>query len=388
MKIQENKLNKEQLEQLKMMFVEAKWLKNAILQWSRENPENRISQYDTKKKTVVHKDKDMNDVEVELKYLPAQVKQCVQSEMIASLKTMKALEKKGLQKGGKLKFVKKVSSLNLKQYDISHKILSSKRIRIAGVKGTILVNGLDQFVDIPGIEYANAKLLNTPSGYYVQFTTYIDKDKTEHKETNGETIGIDFGCETSLSLSTGEKINVQIQESERIKRLSKKMNRRQKKGSKNWYRTVRLIQKQYQKQTNRKNDMANKIVASLNEYDVVVIQDELLHAWHKGGHGKKVQHSVLGTVKAKLKQNPKTVVLDKSMPTTKLCSNCGRFNDSIKLWDRTFRCQCGVEEDRDVHAAENMVWFYENNVGVGRTNLKRVEIEALVDSALNRISQL
>ena len=81
-----------------MMFVEAKWLKNAILQWSRENPENRISEYDTKKKTVIHKDKDMNDVEVELKYLPAQVKQCVQSEMIASLKTMKALEKKGLQK--------------------------------------------------------------------------------------------------------------------------------------------------------------------------------------------------------------------------------------------------------------------------------------------------
>ena len=387
-KIQENKLSSCQKDELKMMFVEAKWLKNAILQWSRDNPENRISEYDTKKKTVVHKDKDMNDVEVELKYLPAQVKQCVQAEMISSIKTMIKLEKKGLQKGGKLKFVKKVKSLNLKQYGISHKILSSKRIRIAGVSGSIRVNGLEQFVDIPGIEYANAKLLNTPSGYYVQFTTYIDKDKTEHKETNGETIGVDFGCQTSLTLSSGEKINVQIQESERIKRLSKRLNRRQKKGSKNWYRTVSLIQKEYQKQTNRKRDRANKIVASLNEYDVVVIQDEQLPLWHKGGHGKKVQHSVLGTVKAKLKQNPKTVVLDKSMPTTKLCSSCGRFNDSIKLWDRTFRCQCGVEEDRDLHAAENMVWFYENNVGVGRTELKRVEVEALVDSAISRISQL
>ena len=95
-KIQENKLNKEQLEQLKMMFVEAKWLKNAILAWNKENPDNEISKYDTKQKTVIHKDKDMNDVEVELKYLPAQMKQCVQSEMIASLKTMKRLEKKGL----------------------------------------------------------------------------------------------------------------------------------------------------------------------------------------------------------------------------------------------------------------------------------------------------
>ena len=34
--------------------------------------------------------------------------------------------------------------------------------------------------------------------------------------------------------------------------------------------------------------------------------------------------------------------------------------------------------DRDVHASKNMVWFYENNVGVERTNIKRVEMEALV----------
>ncbi len=128
--------------------------------------------------------------------------------------------------------------------------------------------------------------------------------------------------------------------------------------------------------------MANKIVASLNEYRRIVIQDERLHAWHKGGHGKAVQHSVLGAVKAKLKQKAKTVVLDSSIPTTKLCTKCGRFNDEMSLWDRTFRCSCGVGMDRDIHAAVNMVWFNENNVGVGRTNLKRVELEALVASAL------
>ncbi len=86
-KIQDDKLSKVQREQLKMMFVEAKWLKNAILAWCKKNPKNKISLYDTKKKTIVHKDKDMNDVEVELKYLPAQVKQCMQSEMIASIRT-------------------------------------------------------------------------------------------------------------------------------------------------------------------------------------------------------------------------------------------------------------------------------------------------------------
>ena len=378
-KIQENKLSKTQQEQLKMMFVEAKWLKNAILAWVKDNPENKVWKYDTKQKTIIHKDKDMNDVEVQLKFIPAQVKQCVQSEMIANIRTAITLQKKGLQRSGQLKFVKKVSSLNLKQYGSSHKILSSKRIKIAGVSGSVLVNGLDQFIAIPFLEYANAKLLNTPSGYYVQFVTYLDKNKIEPTQTNGKPIGIDFGCQTSLTLSTGEKINVQIQENERIKRLSLKLNRRQKKGSKNWHKTVGLIQKLYQKQTNQKTDIANKIVAKLNEYEKIVIQDEQLHAWHKGGHGKAVQHSVLGRVKTKLKSLPKTVVLDRSVPTTKFCPCCGQYNE-LKLWNRTFKCSCGVKMDRDIHAAQNMVWFYENNVGVERTNIKRVETKALTDT--------
>lgn len=95
-----------------------------------------------------------------------------------------------------------------------------------------------------------------------------------------------------------------------------------------------------------------------------------------------MQHSILGRVKSKLKQLPKTVVLDKSIPTTKLCSQCGEFHDEMNVWNRTFKCDCGVEMDRDIHAAKNMVWFYENNVGVGRTNVKRVEMKALVSSAL------
>ena len=44
--------------------------------------------------------------------------------------------------------------------------------------------------------------------------------------------------------------------------------------------------------------------------------------------------------------------------------------------------------DRDIHAAQNMVWFYENNVGVERTKVKRMEMKALVDQALAKENQL
>jgi len=383
-KIQQNKLSKLQQQELKMIFVEAKWFKNDILNWS-NNPENKIWKYNTKAKTISHKDKDMKDIKVSLKYLGSSMKQTILAEMISNIKTLHTLKSKGLQQCGKLKFVKEIKSIGLKQYGITHKIVSSKRIKIQGISKTISVNGLSQFINIPNIEYTNARILNTPKGYYVQFICFIPQENK--KIDNNKVLGIDFGCSTSFTTSEGEKISIQVQESERLKNLSARLNRRQKKGSKNWYRTVKQIQREYQKQTNQKNDKANKIIAHFNEYKTIVIQDEQISKWQKSGHGKAVQHSVLGRVKTKLLTNPKVVILSKTVPTTKLCTKCGVYHDELKLSDRTFRCDCGVEMDRDIHAAKNMVWFYENNVGVGHTNFKRVEMKALVSQALNLAEQ-
>lgn len=172
-----------------------------------------------------------------------------------------------------------------------------------------------------------------------------------------------------------------------MKRLQKQQAKKVK-GSKNFQRAVKKVRKEYQRITNRKNDLANKLVAKFSEYETVVIQDEQLKGWHSGGHGKAVQHSVLGRVKSKLLQKPNIVVLGKTVPTTKLCTKCGVWHDEIKVWNRIFKCDCGVEMDRDIHAAKNMVWFYENNVGVERTKVKRVEMEALVKEVLTSSNQL
>ena len=39
--------------------------------------------------------------------------------------------------------------------------------------------------------------------------------------------------------------------------------------------------------------------------------------------------------------------------------------------------------ERDLHAAKNMLFFYENKIGVERAKFKRVEIEALVKAMLS-----
>ncbi len=383
-KVQHNAISVKQKEALERIFLEQKWYKNYILNWCESNPENRLSKFDTRQTAIAKKDKDMNDVDVQIQYLSAQSRQCLVSRMLSNIKTIKALSSKGHQKGGRLKYSKEETIIDLKQYGTSHKIVSGRRIKVAGIKKPLPVNGLKQFIGIEGIEYANARLIHRPNGYYIQFVCYVPKETKE--PYIDETVGVDFGCETSFTLSNGEKIDVKVQESDRLKRLQRDLSRK-KKGSKNFARCVRSIRKEYQKVTNRKLDVANKIVHKLSSYKMCVIQDEQIKRWHKGGHGKKVQHSVLGKVKAKLKSKLNVTVLGRYVPTTKVCTVCGQYHDEIKLWDRVFKCDCGVCMDRDVHAARNMVWFYENNVGVGRTDVKRVEMQAMIDNAIRRCSQ-
>ena len=78
----------------------------------------------------------------------------------------------------------------------------------------------------------------------------------------------------------------------------------------NQYKSVqRKLDRAYQHLANIKNDKANKLCHKLQTYKQVVIQDENLRGWHKGGHGKAVQHSILGRVKKKLKTMDNVTVL-------------------------------------------------------------------------------
>ena len=375
-KIDESRLSVKQKEQLKMLFVEAKWLYNDCLNWLDENNGKYVSDYIISKQ-ITKLDKDGNREQVELDYLGSQMRQSVIADLQRNIKVLIKLKQNGY-KVGKLNYRKEYKSVSLKQYGTTYKILSHNKMRIQNVHGKLTVNGLDQFINIDGIEYANANILNTPLGYYIAITTYIDKGKIQHKPKIKGRIGIDFGCTTSFTLSNGEEIDCTIQESDRLKHLQKKMFR-QVKGSKGREKTISLIRKEYTKLSNQKNDLANKIVAYLSSYDEVIFQDEQLQHW-KVKNGKTVQHSVLGKVKAKLNTKQNCHMIDRWFPTTKLCTNCGTYNDNLKLSDRKFVCpECGITDGRDIHAAKNMIWIYDNIVvGLGRTDLKRVEMEPLV----------
>ena len=375
-KIDYRRLNRLQKEQLQMLFVEAKWVYNDIIHHLQDN---ELSSWNDKKKSVMVKQKDSSFVENPLIYFKSAMTQGMKSLVGDSLNSLAEKKKKGY-KVGKLKFKSSCGSIPLKQFGNTHRIKSLSKVSIVGIKGDFRVHGLEQFADNPNAEIANAKLLKKPDGYYIHWTVYIFKNKLPVIKHRDEVIGIDFGCGTSFTFSDGHKEDFKLKEPECLKKLHKSLARKRKtetgKKHSNQYKSVqKKLERAYQHLENIKNDKANKLCHKLQTYKQVVIQDENLRGWHKGGHGKAVQHSILGRVKKKLKTMYNVTVLSRFAPTTKLCFHCGELHNEIRVWDRVFQCDCGVCMDRDVHAAQCMVWMYLNDfqIPMERRNTMQAE---------------
>ena len=225
-KIDISHLNEAQRVHLKMLFVEAKWLYNDALTFTHEHD---INDYDTSIRTVHGLDKDKQPVTHELKYLGSQMKQSVIQGIKHSLKGLADLKKHNYSVGS-LRYKSDYESINLQQHYITYRFYDEKHIWLQGFKERIRIRGANQFWNIPGLEFANAKLLNLPDGYYLAITTYQNKGG-EMKKYKPE-IGIDMGIKTTITTSDGKKYKVLIGESERIKKCQRLIARR-KKGSSN-----------------------------------------------------------------------------------------------------------------------------------------------------------
>ena len=375
-KIDYRKLNKSQKEQLQMLFVEAKWVYNDIINHLQDN---ELSSWNDKKTSVRVKLKDGSFVENPLIYFKSAMMQGMKSLVGDSLNSLAEKKKKGY-KVGKLKFKSSFNSIPLKQFGNTHRIKSLSKVGITGISGNFRVHGLEQFADNPNAEIANAKVIKKPDGYYIHWTVYIDKNKLPVIHKNDEVIGIDFGCGTSFTFSDGHKEDFKLKEPECLKKLQRSLARKKRyetgKKHSNQYKSVqKKLDRAYQHLANIKNDKANKLCHRLQTYKQVVIQYENLRGWSKGGHGKAVQHSILGRVKKKLKTTDNVHVLSRFAPTTKLCFHCGELHNEIKLWDRVFRCDCGVCCDRDIHAAQCMVWMYLNDYQIPTEHRNTMQVE-------------
>ena len=102
-----------------------------------------------------------------------------------------------------------------------------------------------------------------------------DDSTTEPYLATGESVGIDFGIDTYLTLNTGEKIQSPQflkQSLTELRHLNKALSRKQK-GSGNWWRAVRDLARLYRKVANQSRDWHWKLATDLcKRFDTLILE--------------------------------------------------------------------------------------------------------------------
>jgi transposase len=278
LKINYKSLNKKEQQELNFIFVQAKRVINDMITISKTES---IFKYNYKNHRIVkvrYPDKHLEDKEITL---PTAIHQDICQSKMLDIKNLSKAKKKG-RKIGKLKYKKEINTIPIRTGMIRLNSKNKNKLTFPGFKN-IRVNGTNQFIKLKNYEIANANLLRKATGFYIHLTVFLPKTK---KEKINKSIGIDMGIKTAIVTSEGNIYNAKIKESEHLKKLQKKLSRK-KQDSNNFRKIKKAIQKEYEYLTNKKNDLANKVVSELKKYDTIYFQDEQLSNWKKRKRIKK-----------------------------------------------------------------------------------------------------
>ena len=344
LKLNTRKMSHAQHEQLTTYFREAKWRRNSIVA-------DFVNASRNAKSALVK----VGDIFEERHFtiLGSQVIQDIYDSVETELRILHTKKENG-EKVGRLRFKSFCNCIPLRQFNTTYRIdFARKFVRIQNVRKGFKVHGLEQIP--PEAEITNAKLIRKASGFYLHVTCFVPREIVKR---TGEVIGLDFGIEHNLTLSSGERIDICVSESKGVKLASKKVNQAYKRNGQqktsNHNRLVKKLRRAYERDTNRRQDRANKAVHKiLSGNDFVAIQDEMIHNWQAGLFGRQVQHSAMGYIKAKLQANFKTYVAARSYPSTQICPECGELTKH-PLKKRDYDCShCGWHHgSRDVKSAQ------------------------------------
>lgn len=116
------------------------------------------------------------------------------------------------------------------------------------------------------------------------------------------------------------------------------------------------------KLTNIRKDYIHQVTTGIvkREPSFIVIEDLNVSGMLKNKHlSKSVQEQCfyrfreILTYKAE-RAGIKLVIADRFYPSSKACSHCGTIKSDLKLSDRVFKSDCGLEIDRDLNASLNL----------------------------------
>ena len=197
--------------------------------------------------------------------------------------------------------------------------------------------------------------------WYACVTT--EKDGAEPVPNDRLSIGVDLGVTAVAALSDGRILPAPklLSKSEvEIKSLQRSLSRKQK-GSKNREKAKVSLEKAWRRLRNRRNDFTHKTSRFLTDnYGTIVFEDLKIPNMIKNHHlASAILDACWGKTRRltvyKAERRGGRVILVEPRGTSQECSGCGRVVEK-GLSERTHYCPfCGLELDRDVNAARNIL---------------------------------
>jgi len=213
--------------------------------------------------------------------------------------------------------------------------------------------------------------------YYVSVLCDI-VDRTDYSDIKNEGIGIDLGIKDLATVSNIDKPFKNINKTEVVRKLKKKLRRLQRqvskkyemnKDGKKFIKTKNVIKLEAQIRTihqrlsnirlNYTNNIVNTLVKAKPEY--IAIEDLNVRGMMKNRHlSKAIAQQNFHEFRRQLTykclwSNIELRIVDRWFPSSKLCSGCGSIDKDLKLKDRTYICkECGIILDRDKNASINL----------------------------------
>ena len=216
--------------------------------------------------------------------------------------------------------------------------------------------------------------------YYISVLVEIP-DCIKTSQNNNEGIGIDLGLKEFAVVSNGD-VYKNINKTANIKKIEKKLKREQRRLSRkyeslkqrlknnkkgdatrqNIYKQLSKVQKLYQRINNIRTDYINKFVNNMvkTKPSYITIEDLNVSGMMKNRHrAKSVASQKFYETRIKLKSKCEENgielrIADRWFPSSKICHECGCIKKDLKLSDRTYICECGYINDRDLNAALNL----------------------------------
>ena len=215
--------------------------------------------------------------------------------------------------------------------------------------------------------------------YYVSIL--VEERDIKISNTNNEGLGIDLGIKYFAICSNGNKFK-NINKTSTVKKVEKMLKREQRKLSRkyeslkirnkkekggnatrqNIQKQVVKVQKLHQRLRNIRTDYINKTVSKIvkQKPSYVTIEDLNVKGMMKNKHLSKAiasqkffEFKTKLTVKCK-ENNIELRIVDRFYPSSKTCSQCGKIKKDLKLSNRIYKCNCGLDIDRDLNASINL----------------------------------